>query len=287
MESVAALRSFSNSSGLVPIVWHSREKPSIVPAYNSRWISPRPYFHGLTSAAQLSHFPTRRDGMLVSCAKTSASTEKSNSDVSLNGCAQQAIEKKTVWSATFPTALEELILDVCDETEVAELKLKIGDFEMHLKRNIAATVPPMSNISPATSPPTPSEPMVTIAPEIPPTPPPQSSPGKSNPFMNVFAETSSKLTALNASGASGYVLVPSPMVGSFRRGRLLKGKRLPPSYKEGDVIKQGQVVGYVDQFGGEKPVKSDVGGLVVKILSSDGEAVGFGDPIIAVIPYSA
>ncbi|THG02786.1 hypothetical protein TEA_029033 [Camellia sinensis var. sinensis] len=54
---------------------------------------------------------------------------------------------------------------------------------------------------------------------------------------------------------------------------------------EGEVIKEGQVIGFLDQFGTELPVKqSDVAGEVIKLLFNDGEAVGYGDPLIAVLP---
>ncbi|PKI31809.1 hypothetical protein CRG98_047812 [Punica granatum] len=118
----------------------------------------------------------------------------------------------------------------------------------------------------------------------PPAAPPKPASEKTSPFTNVSFGKSSRLAALEASGASGYVLVSSPTVGSFRRGRTLKGKKQPPSCKEGDVIKEGQVIGWLDQFGAELPVKSDVSGEVLKLLIDDGEPVGYGDPLIAVLP---
>ncbi|KAM1595238.1 hypothetical protein PS2_001518 [Malus domestica] len=153
---------------------------------------------------------------------------------------------------------------------------------MHLKRNIGGTSAPVPSISPATPPPIPSAPMDST-PAPPPASPPKSS-EKTTPFTNVSADKSSRLAALEASGANGYGLVSSPTVGSFRRGRTVKGKKQPPICKEGDLIKQGQVIGYVDQFGTELPVKTDLGGEVLKLLFNDGEAVGFGDPLIAVLP---
>nr|GEV44712.1 hypothetical protein [Tanacetum cinerariifolium] len=128
--------------------------------------------------------------MLVSCVKTSDATVNNNKS---NG----SLEKSTPRGATFPSGCEELVAEVCDETQIAELKIKVG---------------------------------------------------------------------------------------SFRKARTLKGKKQPPSCKEGDVIKEGQTICYLDQFGTELPVKSDVDGEVIKILFDDGEAVGYGDPLIAVLP---
>ncbi|KAF9674558.1 hypothetical protein SADUNF_Sadunf10G0139500 [Salix dunnii] len=160
---------------------------------------------------------------------------------------QGSLEKNSQRNATFPNGFEALILDVCDETEVAELKLKVGDFEMHLKRNtgVSAAVSPAPSQS-------------------------KSSVEKTTPFTNVSFRNSSKMAALEASGASGYVLVASPTVGSFRRNRTVKGKKQPPICKEGNVIREGQVIGYLDQFGTELPVKSDVAGEVLKLLFDDG-----------------
>ncbi|KAJ6322569.1 hypothetical protein OIU77_012415 [Salix suchowensis] len=189
-----------------------------------------------------------------------------------------------VFSVLSASLIMALVLEVCDETEIAELKLKVGDFEMHLKRNVGAAKAPLISSTPP--PPIPTPPM-EISAAVSPSPSPspsKSSVEKSTPFTNVSFGKSSKLAALEASGASGYVLVASPTVGSFRRNRTVKGKKQPPICKEGDMIKEGQVIGYLDQFGTELPVKSDVAGEVLKLLFNDGDAVGYGDPLIAVLP---
>lgn len=134
---------------------------------------------------------------------------------------------------------------------------------MHLKRNIGATKVPMSGISPTTPPPIPTEPMVESAPVTPLPSPPKAS----SPFTNVPVEKSSKLAALEASGSHAFVVVSSPtvcgvlmlygplftfpfcgythyvqsaitfscQVGSFRKGRTVKGKKQPPICKEVSV----------------------------------------------------
>ncbi|CAM8892203.1 unnamed protein product [Rhodiola kirilowii] len=187
-------------------------------------------------------------------------------------------------TATFPKGFEALLLEVCDETEVAEVKLRIGDFEMHLKRNVGATKPTDAIVSPIVAPPIPSEPMVESLPAALPPSPVKAPSEKFSFFKNGSPEKSPKLLALEASGSVGYVIVSSPTVGSFCRGRTFKGKKQPPSCKEGDMIKEGQTIGYLDQFGTELPVKSDVAGEVLKLLVSDGEPVGYQDPLIAVLP---
>ncbi|XP_041000690.1 biotin carboxyl carrier protein of acetyl-CoA carboxylase-like [Juglans microcarpa x Juglans regia] len=279
MESSAVLRSFHCSVGTTSQVRSLLERPSPVPIYNASWPIPsKSCSQGLTVSGKLVFSSTKQKGMVVLSAKTSEAMETSKFDDSV---VKGSLEEKAPFSATFPNELEALVLEVCDETEVAELKLKVGDFEMHLKRNIGATKAPMSGISPVIPPPIPTKPMVESAPVVP--SPSQSPPKASSPFTNVREEKSSKLAALEASG-SGYVLVSSPTVGSFRRGRTVKGKKQPPICKEGDLIKEGQVIGYLDQFGTELPVKSDKAGEVLKLLFDDGEAVGYGDPLIALLP---
>ncbi|KAJ0046407.1 hypothetical protein Pint_06598 [Pistacia integerrima] len=290
-------------NGTVSQVGSLLERPGMVSIQSSCWhVSSKPY--------KLVASPMKRYRTVVLGAKTSEATVAAKSDsefhsfvllhchgvkrlipplfhlrVLLKAC----LEKNTLRNATFPSAFEALLLEVCDETEIAELKLKVGDFEMQVKRNVGATKAPLSNISPTTPPPIPTEPMDVSAPAAaaaPPTPPtpPKPSKEKTSPFSNVSFGKSPKLAALEASGSNGYVLVSSPTVGSFRRSRTVKGKKQPPICKEGDVIKEGQIIAYLDQFGTELPVRSDVTGEVLKLLFNDGEAVGYGDPLMAVLP---
>ncbi|KAI3783504.1 hypothetical protein L1987_42588 [Smallanthus sonchifolius] len=260
MEPAAVSRSFHYSMGTVSPLRSACERLGVVSMHNASF------------GCDLISSQKKRTGALVACVKSSevAVVEKSNGSV----------EKKTSTGATFPNGFEELVLGVCDETQIAELKMKIGGFEMHLKRNIKSAEAIMPFASPTEAPPIPSKPMTESAPATPSSPPSQ----KVTPFTNVPVEKSKKLAALEASGASGYVLVSCPTVGTFRKGRTLKGKKQPALIKEGDVIKEGQTICYLDQFGTELPVKSDAAGEIIKILFNDGEAVGYGDPLIAVSP---
>lgn len=264
MESAAVCRSFHYSMGTVAPLRSAFETPCV--------ISTKSRIHGSTFACDLFSSQKKRAGALVSCVKSQVAViEKSNGSV----------EKNTSTGSTFPNGFEELVLGVCDETQIAELKMKIGGFEMHLKRNIKLTEAIMPVASPIEPPPVPTKPMTESAPATSPSPP---TPQKRTPFTNIPVDKSKKLAALEASGASGYVLVASPTVGTFKKSRTLKGKKQPILVKEGDIIKEGQTVCYLDQFGSELPVTSDAAGEVIKILFDDGEAVGYGDPIIAILP---
>ncbi|WZZ81918.1 biotin carboxyl carrier protein of acetyl-CoA carboxylase isoform X1 [Brassica napus] len=212
--------------------------------------------------------------------KSSTTTKTDESSDASNGT-------KTVRRTTFPKEVEALVHEMCDETEVAVLKLKVGDFEMNLKRKIglAETPIPVPDISPSVAPPIPSEPMnkSVSSSAAAATSPSKAKPAVS-PFINAAYRKSSKLAALDASGSNNYVLVTSPSVGKFQRSRTVKGKKQGPTCKEGDAIKEGQVIGYLHQLGKELPVTSDVAGEVLKLLSDDGDSVGYGEPLVAVLP---
>ncbi|OMO49985.1 Biotin/lipoyl attachment [Corchorus capsularis] len=269
--------------GAVSQVHCTLKRPSTVHMYSGSWpTSMKLSVHGLMFSGK-NGSSTKRNVSQISCAKTPEATSTAKSNVPSDSKTQGSLEK-TPRNATFPHGFEALVLEVCDDTEVAELKMKIGDFEMHLKRNVGATKAPLSNISPMIAPPIPSEPMNETAAVTPPPSAPKPSPEKPSPFSNASFGRSKKLAALEASGSNNYVLVPSPIVGKFRRGRTVKEKQLPPSCNEGDLIKEGQVIGFVDQFETELPIKSNVAGEVLKILFDDGDAVGYGDPLIAVLP---
>eukprot|EP01018_Ginkgo_biloba_P004802 Gb_17356 [translate_table: standard] len=204
---------------------------------------------------------------------------------------QGQLEKENQNSTIFPDGFESLIMEVCDETDVAELKLKVGNFELHMRRNMEKAKVPSSFASPLTPPPVPSKPMVdsvsTDSPPAPssPVPKPSSPNGSTNLFTSKLSlSKTSKFGLLEAAGDEGLRFVTSPKVGFFRKCRVVKGKRGQPLCEEGQSIKEGQVVCYLDQLGTQQPVTSEVSGEIVKILWDDGEPVGYGDPLIAVLP---
>ncbi|PIN19006.1 Pyruvate carboxylase [Handroanthus impetiginosus] len=282
MESAAVLRSFhyavSTSSPLNTLL----KKPGMLAMNNAAFSNLSKY---PCCGGKIISRTNRHGSLIISCVKTSDTTVTSESNSDRNGAVPSdsqdgSLEKKSSSRATFPEGFEDLITEVCNETEIAELKLKFGAFELHMKRNVDGPTVPAPVVPEATTPSVPSKP----ANESTSPPPSTSSAEKLSPFTNASAEKAEKLAALEASGSSSYITVSSSMVGSFRRARTLKGKKQPIACKEGDLIKEGHVIGFVDQFGTEHPVRSDVAGEVLKFLYEDGEAVGYGDPIIAVLP---
>lgn len=183
--------------------------------------------------------------------------------------------------------VQSLLMEVCDETSVAELMLKVGDFKLHVKRDVGklkGSAPPLV----AVAPPVPSKPMVdsTPAPAISTSVVPSAA--SKSPSSSVLdspaSKSGSRFGLLEAAADEGLLFVTSPKVGLFRKSRVAKGKSGRPLCEEGQIVKEGQVVCYVEQLGTQQPVEAENSGEVMKILCKDGEPVGYGDPLIAIRP---
>ncbi|KAI5065924.1 hypothetical protein GOP47_0019258 [Adiantum capillus-veneris] len=184
-----------------------------------------------------------------------------------------------------PNAFEvqSLLMEVCDETSIAELDLKVGAFKLHVKRDVGK----LKGSAPAVpvAPPVPSKPMVESGPPVVVSPAPKSpSVSAAAILANPASKPGSRFGLLEAAADEGLLFATSPKVGLFRRSRVVKGKSGRPLCEEGQIVKEGQVVCYVEQLGTQQPVEAENSGEVVKILCKDGEPVGYGDPLIAIRP---
>ncbi|KAG9156097.1 hypothetical protein Leryth_024918 [Lithospermum erythrorhizon] len=174
-----------------------------------------------------------------------------------------------------PLEVEYLLTTICDTTSIAEFELKLGGFRLHVTRDLSGQTMP-------SSPPTSAPVSVSMAEET-----SGSNGSLSSHSLAIIKPESSSYgvrTLLERAADDGLKILPSPRVGFFRRSRTIKGKRAPPSCKEKQLVKEGQVLCYIEQLGGEIPVESDVSGEVIKIFSRDGDPVGYGDPLIAILP---
>ncbi|CAI0422500.1 unnamed protein product, partial [Linum tenue] len=176
--------------------------------------------------------------------------------------------------------IKSLVSEICDTNSIAEVELKLGTLHLHVTRDLTEkaepSVPQTTVASPAA---------VNVGATI--------EAGSSNGSVPSTALVVSKEASpspegikpfLDRAADEGIVILPSPRVGVFQRSRTIKGKRTPPACKEKQIVKEGQVLCYVQQLGGEVPVESDVSGEVIRILRKEGEAVGYGDPLIAILP---
>ncbi|XP_039117350.1 biotin carboxyl carrier protein of acetyl-CoA carboxylase-like [Dioscorea cayenensis subsp. rotundata] len=174
----------------------------------------------------------------------------------------------------FSPEVESLLNVICDTTSIAEFGLNLSGFRLYVKRDINDK---MLNLA-ASSPPI----QISSSNEL----------LDQNGFVSTTSLTLSKpkpspgsfQQILDSSHDEGLMILQSPKVGFFRRSRTIKGKKAPPSCKEKQQVKEGQVICYVEQLGGEIPIESDVSGEVIKIFRRDGEPVGYGDALIAILP---
>ncbi|XP_075505178.1 uncharacterized protein LOC142542438 isoform X2 [Primulina tabacum] len=201
----------------------------------------------------------------------------SGTDATANLEDNSVIVKSSDEVSHIPNSFEvkSLLTVLCDTTSIAEFELKLGGFRLYVTRDLAgqsaAPQPPVS--APVTA-----HSVVET---------PDTNGSASSPSLALSKPVSSSYgvqTLLDKAADEGLVILQSPRVGYFRRSRTIKGKKAPPSCKEKDIVKEGQVLCYIDQLGGEIPIESDISGEVVKILKKDGDPVGYGDALIAVLP---
>eukprot|EP00262_Sarcandra_glabra_P011174 TRINITY_DN2690_c0_g1_i1.p1 TRINITY_DN2690_c0_g1~~TRINITY_DN2690_c0_g1_i1.p1 ORF type:complete len:297 (+),score=55.59 TRINITY_DN2690_c0_g1_i1:123-1013(+) len=180
-----------------------------------------------------------------------------------------------ITSLTRVVKVESLLTEICDTTSIAEFELKLDGFRLYVSRDLGEkTKPP----SPPSFPPVNTNIAVETSDLNGSVSTPSLAISKSKPSLGGIQRL------LDTATDEGLVILQSPKVGYFRRSRTIKGKRAPPSCKEKQIVKEGQVLCYVEQLGGEIPIESDVSGEIIKILRKDGEPVGYGDALIAILP---
>jgi len=172
--------------------------------------------------------------------------------------------------------VESLLTTICDTTSVVEFELKLGEFHLHVMRDLTGKVKPAPPPSPA--------PVSVIATAEAPAPANGSVSTLSLAISKPVPPSRGVQIFLEKAADEGLVILKSPRVGFFRRSRTIKGKRAPPSCKEKQMVKEGQVLCCIEQLGGEVPIESDVSGEVIKILRKDGDPVGYDDALIAILP---
>ncbi|GLC37948.1 hypothetical protein PLESTB_001499100 [Pleodorina starrii] len=153
---------------------------------------------------------------------------------------------------------------LCNETEIAEMHLKMGNFELKVKRSVAgsaAAVPvyaaPVAHAAPA---------------EV-----------VASPLQSMEPPAPSMEDTVDES----LVYVNSPKVGIFRRGKYAGGKRVGKGncVDVGAQVKKGQTLGYVEQLGTFVEVKTPIAGELVKVHLEDGSPVEYQQLIAEVAPF--
>jgi len=83
--------------------------------------------------------------------------------------------------------------------------------------------------------------------------------------------------------AAALVTVEAPMVGTFYRA---SSPTAEPYVKEGDVVKEGQVLCIIEAMKLMNEIESKVGGRVARILVENAHAVEYGQPLFLIDPLA-
>ena len=80
---------------------------------------------------------------------------------------------------------------------------------------------------------------------------------------------------------SGLISIEAPMVGTFYRA---SGPTADPYVREGDVVKQGQILCIIEAMKLMNEIEAKVAGRVAKILVENAQAVEYGQPLFLIDP---
>eukprot|EP00877_Chromochloris_zofingiensis_P002294 jgi/Chrzof1/12065/Cz06g20040.t1 len=160
---------------------------------------------------------------------------------------------------------------LCDETNIAEMELKLGTFQLKVRRNVEGASGGVAAAIPMTH----SSVTVTAA-----------APSPASSAAATAAPTAEDSVA-EESMDEALVYVSSPKVGIFRRGKYAAGKRVGKGNQinEGDNVKRGQPVGFVEQLGTFVPVEAPQAGEIVAFQVKDGEAVEYKQVLVELAPF--
>jgi len=161
------------------------------------------------------------------------------------------------------------LLFALNSTDISELTLKSGDWELTVRKGMA-----VDRLSPALE--------SALAGASAQSPPPPPTPG-GEPGISGTAETAE---AASSEGSAPPrepkgVEVTSPMVGTFYRA---PSPDEPPFVDVGDCIAQGQTVCIIEAMKLMNEVEAEVSGEVIEILVENGEPVEFGQALMRVDP---
>ena len=103
-----------------------------------------------------------------------------------------------------------------------------------------------------------------------------------SPIAATVASIVGDTAAAPAEAASaGLITIEAPMVGTFYRA---SAPTAEPYVREGDVVKQGQILCIIEAMKLMNEIESKVGGRVAKILVENAQAVEYGQPLFLIDP---
>jgi acetyl-CoA carboxylase biotin carboxyl carrier protein len=161
------------------------------------------------------------------------------------------------------------LLAAINQTDIAEVTLKSGEFELTVRKGAALNLPPAA--SPAAAMTGLVAPPLMAAPLPAPTPLPTAS-------KEVAPLTS---PASPPAIESKFDAIASPMVGTFYRA-IAPGEA--PFVEVGDRVSVGQTVCIVEAFKVMNEVEAEIAGEVIEILVQNGQSVEFDQPLMKIKP---
>ena len=163
------------------------------------------------------------------------------------------------------------LLQVLGQTDIAEVTLKNGDFELTVRKAVAAMASPDAIVVPAGGTVVAAEGLTAaVTPVAPPpvvTPPAAAAPPAPSPSAPT-PKTDAKLKE-----------ILSPMVGTFYRA---PAPGEDPFVSVGDRIASGQTVCIIEAMKLMNELEAELTGEVVELLVEDGQPVEFDQPLIRV-----
>lgn len=164
--------------------------------------------------------------------------------------------------------VQDFLNTLVKETEIAEMHLQMGSFQLKVKRSMhtAASVAAAAAAAAA-----PAAPVFTV-------PPPRSE------SSSLAVES---VQSMDESVDESLMYVPSPKVGIFRRGRYAGGKRVGKGniVNEGDQLRKGQTIAFVEQLGTFVAIEAPQAGELTKFEIEDGQAVEYGQTVVELAPF--
>ena len=162
------------------------------------------------------------------------------------------------------TQIREL-LTLLSQTDISELSLKSGDFELTVRKDQVGDRPASSvtlgGAEGLTLTPLPSAP---VSPSPTPPPPATVSPPTPSPLANEKLQE-----------------ITSPMVGTFYRS---PAPDEPPFVDVGDRIRSGQTVCIIEAMKLMNELEAEVAGEVVELIAQNGEPVEYGQVLMRIKP---
>jgi len=156
------------------------------------------------------------------------------------------------------------LLKAVNKSNISELSIKDGDFEITIKQAntetqfvaVQASMPQMMQQAPQ---------QMMQAPQAP----------------QQIAAAAAAPAAAPAAEASNTITVKSPMIGTFYRS---SGPDKAPFVSVGDEIKPGQVTCIVEAMKLFNEIESEISGRIVKVLVDDASPVEYDQPLFLVEP---